>query len=664
MQTLTVDFTDGRQRPADYINICRNMADSYPFGIAHGIQKDAIQNGLDAVVGKKPLRFTFELVETAQGRFLTMTDAHTSGLTGAVRRPEEYDELGPEDHWARFESFAFTKKDPDAIGARGQGKFIFLAGSKQGLMFYDSLRNDGSYRLGVTQANRVGCPLKHWDEEQARKILREKTSLEPLSETGTRIVIVDPIDELVEEIKRGSFTQAIQETWFRAIEKGRVEIRVKTNDQETLVKVPEPFPVVERDSPKFKTWVRDSDVIDPVKGEKFRIKHLRIVRKTNERVPEHLRGIAVVHNDMKITSIDMNWAPANIRESIFGYVEFDQALDRELRKNTNQDPNHYELKWRQPVPRAIKCYLQEQLREFGIQKLGIGIDPRERKKRVQSAAEEWAMRRLTRFAHDLDLFGAKGIARPPTEPPPPPTTKKKGVILSAFAFPEPERAPRVNWGESVQGFRVSIFNKTGSPFSAQLKVMLLFGDRVLVDLENQGGLNVPGRGSLGPFGPYSIEFKKSAFPNPGVYKLRVRLIDEHDKSEIDALTRKIYLEKEPELRVPFGVMGNSGFDVPHDKRQWLATGELGHDPVLFYNTHHPAYARVESEDDEDKLGCYLFEVFLEGSVDYILGRPDREDGSPDFHPLDGKRIKGDPKDAYDEVIAKISEIKARFYEEL
>ena len=58
MQTLTVDFADGRQRPADYINICRNIADSYPAGIAHGIQKDAIQNGLDAVAGKKPLRFT------------------------------------------------------------------------------------------------------------------------------------------------------------------------------------------------------------------------------------------------------------------------------------------------------------------------------------------------------------------------------------------------------------------------------------------------------------------------------------------------------------------------------------------------------------------------------------------------------------------------------
>ena len=123
MQTLTVDFTDGRQRPVDYINNCRNIADSYPAGIAHGIQKDAIQNGLDAVVGKKPLKFTFELVETPQGRFLTMTDAHTSGLTGAVREPEDYEKLGPEDHWARFESFAFTKEDRvSSSSSQGQNK--------------------------------------------------------------------------------------------------------------------------------------------------------------------------------------------------------------------------------------------------------------------------------------------------------------------------------------------------------------------------------------------------------------------------------------------------------------------------------------------------------------------------------------------------------------
>ncbi|GAI57703.1 unnamed protein product, partial [marine sediment metagenome] len=30
---------------ANYVNICRTLADSYDLGTSHGTQKDAIQNG-------------------------------------------------------------------------------------------------------------------------------------------------------------------------------------------------------------------------------------------------------------------------------------------------------------------------------------------------------------------------------------------------------------------------------------------------------------------------------------------------------------------------------------------------------------------------------------------------------------------------------------------
>jgi hypothetical protein len=43
MTAEKLDFSKGRHRPADYISICRSIADSYPLGIPHGIQKDAIQ---------------------------------------------------------------------------------------------------------------------------------------------------------------------------------------------------------------------------------------------------------------------------------------------------------------------------------------------------------------------------------------------------------------------------------------------------------------------------------------------------------------------------------------------------------------------------------------------------------------------------------------------
>ena len=42
----------GRQRVANYIDICNSIADSYPDGVVHGLQKDAIQNAMDARQGK------------------------------------------------------------------------------------------------------------------------------------------------------------------------------------------------------------------------------------------------------------------------------------------------------------------------------------------------------------------------------------------------------------------------------------------------------------------------------------------------------------------------------------------------------------------------------------------------------------------------------------
>lgn len=658
MSTLTFNPLDARQRPADYLNICQNIADSYPHGISHGIQKDAIQNGLDAVVNKT-LKFTFEIVETKRGRFFTMTDTNTCGLTGPVLKLDDYErELNPDDHWARFESFAFTKTDPDALGARGQGKFIFLAGSKQGKMFYDSLRKDRTYRLGFTQATHTGCPMWHWDEDEADKVLKEQTGLSRLSEIGTRIIILDPADELIQDLKSGSFIRAVHETWFRAIEKGKVEIHVKVNETNRVVTVCDPYPVPMRDSDLFKTWVRDNDTIEPEKGQTYRIKHLRVACKKNGSIPEHLCGIAILHNNMKITTINMDWAPQKIRDSIFGFVEFDRLLDRELRKGSNQDPNHYDLRWRRMIPRAVKAYLHEQLEEFGIQKLGIGIDPREKKRRMRNTAEQWAMRHLSRFARELDLFGGHGFTPPPTGTVTPPT-KQRGVMLHEFKFPVLDRAPRINWGEVITGFRASIFNKTSTPFSANLKVLLLFGDSIVLDIDDKKGLKVLGKGRLENFNPYSVEFGQGLFPNPGVYKLRVKLIDESDRSEVDSLTRIIYLEKDPDLKAPFEVYATPDFPPEFKHRQWLTHGALGHDPTLHYNTAHPAYRRVE--EGEVDLGCYLFEIFLEGSLTFILNRPDSVDGSADFHPLDNKRIKGDPKDAYEEIISKISEIRSRFY---
>jgi hypothetical protein len=593
-----------------------------------------------------------------------MTDFNTKGLCGDVLKIEDYDKLKELDHWARFEGFGFTTPNPDAIGARGQGKFVFLAASKDHLMYYDSLRLDGTYRLGATQATKTDCPMLHWDEDEGCSKLRELTDLEPLSKIGTRIIIVNPVEELQDEIKNVNFMTAIEETWFRAIEKNRVKIRLKTSEYEKTASVPKIFPIPSKDTDKIKVWVRDDDEIELLTGERFRIKHLKIAYrgKGTAEILEQLRGVNIIHNGMKITSINMEGVSADIANNIYGFIEFDKELDRELRKNYNQNPNHYDLQWRRAVPKAIKEYLLEQLRQFGYKKLGIGIDPRERKKQVRTAAEMDALRFLSQYAKELDLFGRK--RRPPKPPDPqPPQNKKIGVMLSNFNFPDPEREPRVNWGEEIKDFEVRIFNKTDDNLKGQVRIFILFGDKEIKQIHDKRGIDITPHLKSIPLGPFSLTFPKNIFPDPGEYRLRIRLVNEKNHVEIDSLTRKIWVEKDPPFHVPFEPLPDD-FTEKEDiaRRQWITQGIPGQTPILFYNIAHPCYKKVE--EDKELQTDYLFDIFLEGSINFILNRPDKEDGTPDYHPLETDKIRKDPKDAYFEISGKIAEIKSRYYGEV
>jgi len=657
-----LDFKNGRHRPADYKSICTTIADSYPMGTPHGIQKDAIQNAFHTASKTMPVEFTFELVRNKKGTFFTMTDSNTKGLTGRVLKTEEYDALEESDHWARFEGFGFTTPNPDAIGARGQGKFIFLASSEDYSMFYDSLREDGTYRLGATEATKTDCPMLHWDGDEGRSKLQELTDLEPLSRTGTRIIIVNPIKELLEEIKNDDFIYAIEETWFRAIEKEKLKVRFKSPDKDRIVKIPKQFPIPPNDTPKIKVWIRKNDEIRLPDKTRFRIKHLQIAYKKGGEISEQLRGVAIIHNNMKITSINIEGVPLDITNNIYGLIEFDKELNRELRKNYNQNPNHYDLKWRRIVPKMIKNYLQDELRKFGYEKLKIGIDPRERRKKIRATAEIDALRDLSKFAKELDLFGRKeGTVKPPPPPPPPPPNKQIGLMLHNFTFPVPERAPRVNWDEEIKDFEVIIFNKTSDNVKGRLRIFMLLGEREIITIHDEKDIDIPPYLQPKPFGPFNITFSKSIFPDPGEYRLRIRLINEVSHIEIDCLTRKILVERDPKYHLPFETLPDD-FKEPIEKRQWITDGILGENPILYYNTAHPSYKKVE--DDEEALSDYLFDIFLEGSIDFILNRPDKENGTPDYHPLDANRILKDPKEAYSEISGKIAEIKSKHYGEI
>jgi len=643
-------FENGRERPANYIGICNTIADSYPFGIAHGVQKDAIQNAVDATRGKGPTVVEFRVVENTRGRFFTITDTGTVGLTGPLLDVRDYEEDLPEDyHWARFESFAFTKDNPDAIGARGQGKFIFLRASETYTMYYDTLRQDGVYRLGATQAKRTGCPIlpgpddEAWEGKRARDELGRNCGLRPLSEVGTRVIIESPVGELLEALDSGDFVRAIQQTWFRLIEKGKTIIRVHHRRRLMAVDLPEGFPLPSVDSDSHKAWVLGRDFTDDkiaVGREECRVKKFTAVYLNKGTIEEDLRGIAIVHNGMKVCSLEMTSAPPQVRERVTGYIEFDKELDHELRKGENQDPNHYDLKWRRRVPRAIKEYVGGRLEEFGRAKLGIGVDPRELRKRRRNDAESWAMRQLMRYATDLDLFGGAGPKRQPRKGGSG-VAKAIGCSIQNFTFPDPDLAPRVDWGSQFEGVWVDAHNWTGTDRECLVSLRVLSGSSEVLVLADRSEVLLRA-GTRESFERCDISVEKEIFTEPGEYRIKASLIDAGTGDSIDDAVRRFWVEKDPPFRAPFVLQGLPDFAEPYEHRQWLTEGSLNDSAVLYYNTRHPAY-RVAEAQDEEAMGDYLFDIVLSGAMLFVLNRPDAEDGSPDFHPLDAGNVVGKGK---------------------
>ncbi len=677
------DLGKGSEAVANYITICNTVADSYPESKAHGLQKDAIQNSLDARKGNGVVRVEFKVVKNKRDKtFLTFKDSNTTGLTGeVVKDVSDYKTLKKDDHWARFEAFAFTKDDPDALGARGQGKFIFLCASEQYKMFYDTLRDDGIYRLGATEVTDIGRTIypergNKWESDLAKTKLRELCDLEPLEEVGTRIIVCEPLLEVLEEIENGSFERAIQETWFRAIEKGQLEVRLNVLGKNTKIELSSPYPLPQNDTAKTKVWLYKKDFAEHAiysSDGSFKIKNFCAVHVSNDEIPEEFQGVAIIQNGMKICSLNMEMVPTDISKRITGYIEFEKALDRELHKGTNQQPNHYNLRWRSTTPRAIKRFINRQLEDFGRTKLGIGEDKREKQKRIRNTAEKEAMELLLRHAYDIDLQGTKKpgpgpTLEPPPLPPTPPANKEIGLILQT-QFPNVEKKPRVDLGEEMLLY-LRCFNKTSYDVKGLVSVRILQADTRIEELLVKKPIDLrqaiesdgkPYYVVLNDGSPFKIGIDRHRYENPGEYRIRAVLINVDDGDEIDARTVKFWVAENPPKRMPFKLEPSQ----LSTKHAWQPSGDIDNDPIIYYNTSHPQY-KFSQADEEDQAD-YLFNICLEGALHFILTRPYNESGEVDYRPLNTNEIVNSdqaliPEKVHKEINEYISTVRWRRFE--
>jgi hypothetical protein len=632
----TEDLLGGRETTINWQQLVQNIVDEYEKhqGIVHGVQKDAVQNGWDARSHPKGegWSFTIQLHRESKGLvYVSMTDTGTHGLTGRVLTSQEMEaDLPAYERWGRFESLAFTKEEEEgAIGARGQGKFIFVGASKINQIYYDSLREDGTYRLGSRAViGKTSSPVKTWEEGAGRDLLVKRfPSIEPLATFGTRVIIVEPIDELVEAINDGTLARAISDTWWEIIEKFSAKIIIKGENVELEATLPQHIRTMpEEDMNGFKVWLRENDTVD-VSGEKPRIKRLHLVWGPLEEVPSQIRGVSIQRSGMKICIEDPpRDLPREMADGIYGYIQFDNDLDKLMAMA--ESVTHYDFDWRKRGAAQVRRYLGDQITAFAHEKLGFGIDPDARRKRIHNEAENRALIAANRVAKALSLKGGgKGAtSKTLTGVPPTPAKPQKPIRLEMAELELPGEGLRVEYGQEIGNISVTAYNESDRNLKVMLKMWMFTADSSVVwEPLPKINFDLPIDGKIGPFGPFAITMDKDKFPVPGLYRIRARMVcmgcsssDCPKGLNLDEITKAFYLAADPPEHFAGLFEEIRGVDFSEKYPTLLGNhvrGERG-GYIYQYNLEHHAFKAVG--DDRDASGEYLFRLLSQAVVEIDL----------------------------------------------
>lgn len=667
-----------QERTTNYKQLAQNIGGDYGYThsplserISHGIQKDAIQNGWDACEIKtknyiqQNWAFEFELSEIQGNKMLVMTDSGTCGLTGNLAT-EDLKKLGiaaedlPEyERWARWESFGFTKAE--GLGARGQGKMIFILGSKDYTIFYDSLRSDGSYRFGGSIATETGCPVFHYADIEAKKTIKDKLGIIPLSHQGTRVMIINPVEELKEDLENGNLLKFIEETWWPNIMKYGAQIVVKYKGNTVKAKIQGKFPINKEDKETntFKTWIKEAE---DFKKTGLKIKRLCVACNKEKEVDELTEGISCFRDGMKVDIV--RFPIKSFRKKVYGYIEFEPKLEDELRQK--EKPTHYAFKgttWNK-----IKNLVEQELEAFANKKLGLGMDTQAIKNIKRNSAESKALSILRAVTKNWPLSklskGGGGGGNGGTH-----SDKNIGVRLSELSFPNPGNIPRLDYGQKLQGFKIVVYNKTNKKLDVTMNAFVLSGDTKILDIRNESFILKPK--SMEVFSENVMEVNKNIFKSAGIYRIRLHLIDNEKNVRLDEITRRIWVETDPELAGPFDIQRIGFLELPEElninkSKEWILSPEGDDKYTLYYNQDHPAY--LFNDETETKLVSYLAEIFLMGALELLIRQESikGEIGQVKKElPIELDMLKSSsPLESYSECVLALSKLRENIYGEM
>lgn len=528
--------------PTDWKNELQQTIDGYDSkpakGLVHGLQKDAIQNGWGHRISEKGTgwRFIFDLFRVNNKTYLALTDEGTTGLTGPNLSTDEINEktedMPYEYKLARFTAMKYSGGDGNAPGLYGRGKMLFHAASKNKTVIFESLTRNEGYRVNMRQLLSLDLRVfkKAKEGDEGKEAFEEWTEgLEPLIKIGTRIIIVDPMLEVVDAINSGKFMEYIEETWWRIIEKG-AEICIRINGKEKYAQVPKSYSEIPKvDANGWRVW----DISKSIKiFDDYKIKNLKLIVSPNE-LNEDLRGVHLYRKGMKVGQFSLNISQ-KIDRKYFGYVELDRSSEKIAEEI--EDLEHYGWKkTNRNEYRLLKGAVVIEHDKF-MESIGLGKKLDAEEKRIKDALDRTSSELNQIFAElGVESIG-EGINYKPVV-----------VMWKGITFPN-KNSNMVSEGDEIKDIKFVIKNNSGQKRKFNILLNVIFENRELLKLFDS---NVSvGASSQEMFGPFGFKIKPPLIKHEKMYiQLLVTSLNSN-KSIIKKIT--FYYERKQDARPDLG----------------------------------------------------------------------------------------------------------------
>lgn len=601
------------------------IADEYKTKIRHeqwladGLQKDAIQNSWDARIDKKHGKgweCGFSLINIGSEVFLCISDSGTTGLNGTKFSTEnELVEILNENErgedLAYFLNSNWSAKISEEGGNRGRGKTLFLAGSRDKKIFFDSLRlSDKVYLFGELYLDTdKQVKFKIYFDNEGKKKIREimKDGLAPLNEPGTRIFIINPDNSLKQTINTGVVLSFISNSSWERIRKYQARIFIEINGEKKYVPLPQWYESELRDvsEKEFPPEVIKS-------GTEYKIKRLVLRYTPSGDLPEAIRGIAIQRDGMTIERLSADdLVHEEGMSNIYGWIEMEsKPLGEEMKLNC-EGPEHFDFNWTIKPAKYLRDYLKTKIREFA-KEFKIISSEQAKKNKIQKLAEEDALKALTPLFKRLGLFGHhKGTRKKGKSG----RSKDEPLRLSIQDIQFPRETRRVNYEEKINNVYVVPVNDFSEDIFVRVHVFIVSKEGETIEIDGKEVNLQPGIGQK--VGTESIVISKHIYEK-GEYSFRANMRSLEDTNmylpdgtRIEKGTKlyervnlKFYVEMDPPEHGPFDFQARPREDKNY-LLEWESDENNGY--TIAYNTLHPRIKMLMDESDSLKLGAFLTE---------------------------------------------------------